>query len=89
VSEIVRLSISLEDDLLGGFLGRKCDGEPGWLTIWHGLETLLTALRGYRQQKNVGKNEPAGRDLRSRLFDARFRTGPITKLLLAHVRDSR
>jgi hypothetical protein len=31
---------------LGGFLGRKCDGEPGWQTIWHGLETLLTALRG-------------------------------------------
>jgi hypothetical protein len=36
---------------LGGFLGRKGDGEPGWLTIWHGLETLLTALRGYRQQQ--------------------------------------
>jgi hypothetical protein len=36
---------------LGGFLGRKCDGEPGWLTLWHGLETLLTALRGYRQQR--------------------------------------
>ena len=36
---------------LGGFLGRKCDGEPGWITIWHGLETLLTALRGYRQQR--------------------------------------
>ena len=33
---------------LGGFLGRKCDGEPGWLTLWHGLETLLAALRGYR-----------------------------------------
>lgn len=31
---------------LGGFLGRKCDGEPGWQTTWHGLETLLTALRG-------------------------------------------
>jgi len=35
---------------LGGFLGRKCDGEPGWITIWRGLETLLTALRGYRQR---------------------------------------
>jgi len=39
---------------LGGFLGRKCDGEPGWLTIWRGLETLLIALRGYRQQKQCG-----------------------------------
>ena len=33
---------------LGGFLGRKSDGEPGWQTIWLGLETLLIALRGYR-----------------------------------------
>ena len=33
---------------LGGFLGRKSDGEPGWMTIWRGLDTLLVALRGYR-----------------------------------------
>lgn len=33
---------------LGGFLGRKCDGDPGWMTIWRGLKTLLVALRGYR-----------------------------------------
>jgi hypothetical protein len=31
---------------LGGFLGRKSDGEPGWQTIWRGLETLLQCLRG-------------------------------------------
>jgi len=31
---------------LGGFLGRKGDGEPGWQTIWGGLETLLLCLRG-------------------------------------------
>lgn len=31
---------------LGGFLGRKSDGEPGWITIWRGLETLLLCLRG-------------------------------------------
>lgn len=30
---------------LGGFLGRKGDGEPGWQTIWHGLEKLLLCLR--------------------------------------------
>ena len=36
---------------LGGFLGRKGDGEPGWITLWHGLETLLIALRGYRSQR--------------------------------------
>lgn len=31
---------------LGGFLGRKCDGEPGWQTTWRGLDTLLQCLRG-------------------------------------------
>lgn len=25
----------------GGFLGRKSDGEPGWITIWRGLNKLL------------------------------------------------
>jgi hypothetical protein len=31
---------------LGGFLGRKSDGEPGWITIWRGLNKLLQCLRG-------------------------------------------
>jgi hypothetical protein len=31
----------------GGFPGRKSDGEPGWQTVWRGLETLILALRGY------------------------------------------
>lgn len=31
---------------LGGFLGRKGDGEPGWQTLWHGFEKLLMFLRG-------------------------------------------
>ncbi len=31
---------------LGGFLGRKSDGEPGWQTLWRGLDTLLQCLRG-------------------------------------------
>lgn len=31
---------------LGGFLGRKHDGEPGWQTIWRGLEQLLLMVRG-------------------------------------------
>jgi hypothetical protein len=26
--------------ILGGFLGRKGDGEPGWITIWRGWEKL-------------------------------------------------
>lgn len=32
---------------LGGFLMRKSDGEPGWITIWRGTEKLLLALRGH------------------------------------------
>jgi hypothetical protein len=30
---------------LGGFLGRKGDGEPGWLTLWHGFEKLAMVMR--------------------------------------------
>jgi hypothetical protein len=31
---------------LGGFLGRKSDGEPGWITIWRGWNKLYTLVRG-------------------------------------------
>lgn len=31
---------------LGGFLGRKRDGEPGWITTWRGFEKLHLCLRG-------------------------------------------
>ena len=31
---------------LGGFLGRKSDGEPGWITIWRGWQKLNTMVRG-------------------------------------------
>jgi hypothetical protein len=31
---------------LGGFLGRKGDGEPGWITIWRGWEKLNALVRG-------------------------------------------
>lgn len=33
---------------LGGFLGRKHDGEPGWITIWRGWHKLGLMLRGAR-----------------------------------------
>jgi hypothetical protein len=29
---------------LGGFLGRKSDGEPGWITTWRGWEKLNTMV---------------------------------------------
>ena len=44
----------------GGFLARKGDGEPGWLTIWRGWRKLLTMVEGvalYRKKtrKQCGK----------------------------------
>jgi len=32
---------------LGGFLARKSDGSPGWLTIWRGMRQLLWTVHGY------------------------------------------
>jgi hypothetical protein len=34
--------------LLGGFIGRKGDGEPGWRTLWRGWEKLQQAEATYR-----------------------------------------
>ena len=31
---------------LGGFPGRKRDGEPGWITIWRGFEKLQLIIQG-------------------------------------------
>ncbi len=36
---------------LGGHLLRTGDGEPGWLTIWRGLDKLLLAIRGYEAMR--------------------------------------
>ena len=32
--------------MLGGFLGRKHDGQPGWITIWRGFTKLSIAIQG-------------------------------------------
>lgn len=40
---------------LGGFLGRKGDGEPGWMTLWRGFEKLQLAVRAIREyQRRCG-----------------------------------
>ena len=31
----------------GGFLMRKRDGNPGWITLWRGRDKLLLAIRGF------------------------------------------
>lgn len=33
---------------LGGFLARKGDGNPGWITIWRGWNRLMDMAYGYR-----------------------------------------
>jgi hypothetical protein len=38
---------------LGGFLGRKSDGEPGWITIWRGWEKLATLVHGAQLAQNT------------------------------------
>jgi hypothetical protein len=40
---------------LGGFLGRRSDGEPGWLTIWRGWEHLNTLIQGAELAINLKK----------------------------------
>jgi len=31
---------------LGGFVGRKSDGLPGWITLWRGMQRLTTMVAG-------------------------------------------
>jgi len=39
---------------LGGFLGRKCDGEPGWITLWRGVDKLTQVIRYEQKRQNCG-----------------------------------
>jgi hypothetical protein len=47
---------------LGGFLGRKGDGEPGWITIWRGWQVLHWMLQGAQLAGTAGNpvNERCG-----------------------------
>lgn len=38
---------------LGGFLGRKCDGEPGTTTLWRGLQRLNDLTTGFLLSQSV------------------------------------
>ena len=40
---------------LGGFLGRRCDGEPGWKTLWRGYQRLQDLVIGLKLN---GKHRP-------------------------------
>jgi hypothetical protein len=39
---------------LGGFLGRKHDGDPGWITIWCGWDKLQLMMRGANAAADLG-----------------------------------
>ena len=41
---------------LGGFIGRKSDGEPGWQTIWRGWQRLIPMVQGF----NLATGETCG-----------------------------
>lgn len=43
--------------ILGGFLGRKGDGEPGWITLWRGFEKLRLILRGADAERRRLENK--------------------------------
>ncbi len=40
--------------MLGGFLGRKSDGEPGAKTLWIGLQRVFDAILGIEAAKSAG-----------------------------------
>ncbi|SAL88047.1 hypothetical protein AWB74_08378 [Caballeronia arvi] len=49
LNEVVRLVA-----LLGGFLARKGDGEPGVKTIWQGLQRVTDFAAGLRYARELG-----------------------------------
>jgi hypothetical protein len=42
---------------LGGFLGRKHDGDPGTLTLWRGYQRLQDMLAGFQLHASLAGNE--------------------------------
>lgn len=39
---------------MGGFLARRSDGEPGWITLWRGFRELQLLAEGYDLGKRCG-----------------------------------
>ena len=38
---------------LGGYLGRKCDGPPGWQSLWRGYQRLADILLGWELAQQI------------------------------------
>ncbi len=39
---------------LGGHMGRKGDGTPGWITLWRGMSKLQALVEGVRLAQQMG-----------------------------------
>ena len=39
-------SVLLAVGRLGGHMNRRCDGMPGWITLWRGMKVLRLRVRG-------------------------------------------
>lgn len=52
LNEVVRLVATL-----GGFLGRKCDGEPGVKTIWIGLQRVMEYAAARQFERELENDE--------------------------------
>ena len=39
--------------MMGGFRGRKSDGEPGWIVLWRGVKELLAKLEARREMRQT------------------------------------
>jgi hypothetical protein len=50
LNEVVRLVA-----MLGGFLARKGDGEPGVKTIWQGLQRVTDFAAGLKYARELGE----------------------------------
>jgi hypothetical protein len=41
---------------MGGFIGRKSDGDPGWQTIWRGMSQLVALTEGYKLAQKLERS---------------------------------
>jgi len=70
-----QLVLTRELAKLGGFLGRKSDGEPGWITIWRGWQKLYLFIRGV-ELNQTAKKCGQGQDVDARVSLSRVATLP-------------
>lgn len=44
----------------GGFIGRKCDGMPGWQTIWKGWSEVMLLVQGFELHRELRGADTCG-----------------------------